>query len=540
MPVINPDLPADGETADAADVNDVFNAILALINGGIDSDNLAANSVGTSEIADSAVTEAKLASTTKAGWYTGLNAPNTVAYNGNRSYTLTFNTTDYTGTISPGHRIRTTRSAVAPTQCTSLNGTSQYWVKTSPNKMAFTDDFVCSAWIKIAANPTAVAGIVSRYNATGNGFIFYLETNGSVNLRAYNAGGSNQSGVSSYQSVPINRWVHVAAQLDMSAFTATTTTSYVTFDGVDVPALVSRGGTNPTAFVQSGNLEVGSYAAGAFLAGKVAQAAVFNAKVTQSTLLGYISQGLSGSETNLASAWSFSNSVTDLNTTTPNDLSVGGGSAVATNADSPFGGQGNGSISSTLDYGIVQSVSFSTNTTMVVQVAEGCTIPTSGGVSTLVYSTIKAPYRFPLQRGKWVILSYFVGGASITASITDAVVTKTVMQLFLPIGEWRIDMNAHIGFANGIAQAWDTRYYLCESTAASAPAANTFELGGMGRFSQVQSGLYEEHPATAYVYKSVSSATTDSLYILAAAGASLTGGIRGVVDSILSAENAYL
>lgn len=45
MPIINPTLPNDGETIDASDVNNPFNAILAVLNGGIDANNLAPGAV---------------------------------------------------------------------------------------------------------------------------------------------------------------------------------------------------------------------------------------------------------------------------------------------------------------------------------------------------------------------------------------------------------------------------------------------------------------------------------------------------------------
>ena len=320
--------------------------------------------------------------------------PNTVTYNGNRSYDLTFVGTDLTGFVNPGTRIRTTRTVAAPTQSTSLNGTNQYWVKTSPNKLTFTDDFVVSAWVKVGAYASEV--IASRFNNT-SGWGLRLSTSGQVELIAFNASNSNFSRVTSYQSVPLNKWVHITAQLDMSAFTATTTTSYVMLDGVDVPSFVDRGGTNPTALIQAGNLEIGSWNGGTLpFTGKIAQVAIFNAKVTQATMRGYISQGLVGTETSLASAYSFNNSTNDLNATTPNNLVAGAGSPTATNADSPFGTQASGLIDGLLDYAIVQVATFSTNTTLTVQVPEGCTIPTSGGVSSVSYSGAYAPYGYRL------------------------------------------------------------------------------------------------------------------------------------------------
>lgn len=323
-------------------------------------------------------------------WRPLVTMPSLVTYLGQHSYQITIPGVDNTNVINPGTRIRTTRTVAAPTQSTSLNGTNQYWVKTTPNKLTFTDDFVVSAWVKVGAYASEV--IASRFNNT-SGWGLRLSTSGQVELIAFNASNSNFSRVTSYQSVPLNKWVHITAQLDMSAFTATTTTSYVMLDGVDVPSFVDRGGTNPTALIQAGNLEIGSWNGGALpFTGKIAQAAIFNAKVTQATMRGYISQGLIGNETSLASAYSFNGVATDLNATTPNNLTAMNSAGYA--ADSPFGGQASGLISGTLDYGIVQVATFSTNTTLTVQVPEGCTIPTSGGVTALSYSSASAPYGY--------------------------------------------------------------------------------------------------------------------------------------------------
>ena len=324
-------------------------------------------------------------------WTTIATPPDAVTYNGQRSYNMVFNGVDYTNILSPGQRLKTTRTVAAPTQCTSLNGTTQYWNKTSPNKLTFTDDFVVDAYVKMTSYGTT-SPIASRYDGT-SGWSLQIDAAGAVQLIGYNAAAANNSKVTSYQSIPLNKWVRVTAQLDMSTFTATTTTSYIMIDGVDVPASVTRAGTNPTAILQAGNLEIGSRNGGTdFFPGKIAQVAIYNAKVTQANIILTHSQGLSGSETSLASAYSFNGVATDLNTTTPNNLTAQASAGYA--ADSPFGTQASGLISSTLDYGIVQSATFSTNTTVIVQVPEGCTIPTSGGVSAVSYSGLASPYGF--------------------------------------------------------------------------------------------------------------------------------------------------
>lgn len=348
----------------------------------------------TSVVASGNITAANFVTTGGAdtnGWTVGLGAPDTITANGNRSYDIVYNSVNKTTIVSPGMRIRTTRTVAAPTQCTSLNGSTQYYNKTSPAGMTFTDDFVVSAWIKVSSY--AAGAIASRYNGT-SGWSMTVGSTGQIQLSGFNAGGGNESKILSYQSVPLNKWVHVAAQLDMSTFTATTTTSYIMIDGVDVPAAVSRSGTNPTALVQAGNLEIGSQNGGtAFFPGKIAQVAIYSAKVTQANVRATISQTLSGSETSLVSAYSFNNTINDLNANA-NNLTAQG-SAVATNADSPFGGQADGTISSTLDYAEIVSASFSTNTTLTVRVPDGNTIPTTGGVSAIAYSTQANPYGCP-------------------------------------------------------------------------------------------------------------------------------------------------
>lgn len=396
----------------------------------------AASSITNSNISDrriqASVSTAGTSNTT--GWITGLATPNTVTALGNGSYSCVFNSTDLTGTVSNGMRLKFTRLVAAPTQSTLLNGTTQYYSKTTPTGMTFTNNFVVSAWVKLTSYSGTFVAIASRYNLT-SGWIFAINANGQLVLQGLNSGGANFSQVLSYQSIPLNKWVHVAAQLDMASFTATPTTSYMMMDGVDVPASVSRGGTNPTSLIQAGDLNIGSYnngAANSFFPGKIAQVAIYSAKVTQATILASMHQTLVGTETSLISAYSFNNSINDLNANA-NNLTANG-SAVATNADSPFA---QGATTGTLEYGIITSNSFSTNTTLTVQVPEGCAIPTSGGVSAVSYSTQAVPYGFPRQKNKWdveylgnTLQSYGVG--------TAGTWYNTGHVLIVPTGEWKL------------------------------------------------------------------------------------------------------
>lgn len=411
------------------------------------------------------------------GWITGLTAPTTVTANGNRSYDVVINSTDYTDRLSAGMRIRTTRTVAAPTQCTDLEASSsQYYSRASASvaAMSFTDDFVVSAWVKLESYADEV--IASRYNGT-SGWRFKLGTAGQVYLIGYNAGAANYSLVQSYQSIPLNKWVHITAQLDMSAFTATTTTSYVMIDGVDVPVSVSRAGTNPTALVQAGDLQIGAGNTTEYFDGKIAQVAVYSAKVTQANIRATISQGLTGSETSLLCAYSFNGVVTDLSANAYTLTAQN--SAAATATDSPFGSQADGTISSTLDYAEIVSVAFSTNTTVVVRVPDGNTIPTTGGVTSLAYSTQSSPYGWPgisniLAQAQ--IHSDFATSSTSATAVLGASLTATI-----PTNRRvKVSMSTSGAF-NGVAGnnsfvgIWDGTVgsgTLIQQTVSTAPVAN--------------------------------------------------------------------
>ena len=388
--------------------------------------------------------------------YTPLaNAPSSVTHLGQRSYEVVFTGVDYTDRVSPGSRFRTTRTVAAPTQSASLNGTTQYFNDTTIGGMTFTDDFVAGAWIKL--NSYGITGdIISRYNGT-SGWRMTIDATGRVVVIGYNAGVANSSELRSYQSIPVNKWVHVSAQLDMSSFTNTSTTSYIMIDGVDVVALPTRAGTNPTSLLQAGNIEIGSNNGGLNpFNGKIAQAFIASAKITQANVRTLMSQSITPAQIaahSIISAWTLSGAtgLTDINTTNANNLTAQN-SATTTNADSPFGTQASGLISATIDYAIVHTATFSTDTTFVVQVPEGCTIPTSGGVSSVDYSGMKAPYGFPADIDKWRVTS--VNTQDSTFGIGSAGSFYLAFggdTLTVPVGKWKITASKPYEYGSSIA-----------------------------------------------------------------------------------------
>lgn len=509
----------------AAGANLPHNQLAAVINGNLDDNNI--SSLSGTKITTGTLPTTALDSTVKSGWLPITGSISAVTYNGNRSYSLT-TSSDNSGSISPGMRLRTTRTVSAPTQCASLNGTNNYFSRASASlgtTMNFTDDFVVSAWVKLSSY--ADGTIISRYNGT-NGWELLLLANGTLLLRGFNGGVGNISSVASYQSVPLNKWVHITAQLDMSAFTATTTTSYLMIDGVDVPATVTRQGTNPTSLVQAGDLQVGARNGTLLFPGKIAQVAIFNSKVTQATMQGYMSQGLSGSETSLISAYSFNNSITDLNTTSANNLTNNNSTSI-TNADSPFGGQADGTISATKDYCIVQTASAST---LVVQVPEGCTIPTSGGVSACSYSSFKNPYGFPGQRGKFLVQAQYKVDSSTTSNANYGPFQSGGFALTVPIGSF------DVGYGGILYNTTTTRVGFSLSPSSLTGVAELAE-SSIDYTTRVQSPSAAVYFINAYVKRpqELSSALT---YVMYTVGATTGAGIGGTGTFTIFAENAYL
>lgn len=382
-----------------------------------------------------------------------------VTNNGQRSYTLSVDE-DLRSILTPGMRLMTERTVAAPTMSTYLNGTTQYYSKSSPSNMGMTDDITIIASVYIPKYPSSTATVISMLSTSNNGWAFAIDNDGTVRLYGY-AGSGNWSGVVSYQSIPRGKWVYIAAQLDMSSFTATTTTSYIMIDGVDVPVRLSRAGTNPTALVVGGDLEVGSQAGGTFkFTGGIAQVAVFNGKVSQSTVLSYMSQGLTGSEPLLASAYSFNNSINDLKTGSANNLTAFG-SATATNPVSPFGKQVDGTSDPLIDFSILTAVG---PTSITVQVPEGCTIPTTGGVSSIKYSDSKSPSGFPMDKSRWSVdmLIYYAIAINTSGTTTSTTYNPGGLRIRLPVCNWDIVQNlsilftptsSNIGIVSGLGNA---------------------------------------------------------------------------------------
>lgn len=451
-------------------------------------------------------------SSVSSGWTDLGYAPNTVTANGNRSYSLVFNSVDLTGTVSNGMRLKLPRTVTPPTQCADLeSSSSQYFSKTSPSGLSFTTAFTCSAWIKLESY--VAGGIIARRNADTEGWSFGVDSSGKLTLRAYRIASNNKVGVSS-QSLPLNKWVHVAASMDVtSSSTSTATKMYI--DGVAVPSLTTTTGT-ATALVQGTTaLVVGAEKSAGTnpFDGKIAQVAVYSAEISAATILAAMNQTLTGSETNLVSAFSLNNTINDLSANANNLSAIN--SATATNVDSPM---------NATEYGIIMANSFSTNTTLTVQVPEGYSLPTTGGISLVSYSTQKTPYGFPGQRGKWAVKSIYKTVLSQTIPVADTWYNLGSASLLIPAGQWDVNIDLPASGDRNTAGSVSVASTLSTSSSAETNTLYTQsrEIAATGAtgiqdFGANRSGDYEDlsSATTYYALVRTRATTVQTIYQLA-------------------------
>ena len=453
------------------------------------------------------------------GWETLGYAPNTITALGNRSYTVVVNSVDLTATTSVGMRLKLPRTVTAPTGSITLNGTTQYANKTSPSGMTFIDDFTISAWIKLSAY--TASGIASRHNGT-TGFYLNLLATGQLIMRSQNGAGAKDT--TSYQSIPLNKWVHVAGSQDVSG------ASYKMYiDGVEVPSSTTGTGTGIT---QAGDLQIGATTTLAVpsFSGQLAQVAIYSAVLTAATIRASMNQTLTGSETSLVSAYKLdqASGLTDL-AATGNTLTAQGSPSYST-TQTPFTNSVTGTsvTAGTTNYGIIMAQTFSTNTTYTIQIPEGETLPTTGGIGTVSYSTQKTPYGFPGQRGKWQLITF--GKATETTTYSNNTWTQiNGQQISLPVGEWEV------GFAVtwGVNVASGAIHQVTLSTASNSESDPSWT--DYFNFRDTTSTSAYRHRNNGYLSLSAST----SYYLV---GNQADGLSRSMTanNSVITANNAYL
>lgn len=387
---------------------------------------LAANSGDPVPIVSGGVTHKVDPSIILADWRNLAVVPTVATRNAQKETILQYTGVDYTSILSAGMKIRAPRTTTVPTQCTDLERSStQYATRASAslNGITFNDDFTIEAWIKVEAYPGSTMAILSRYNGT-SGWELVLNFAGQLRMRAYNAGSSNWKTITTYQSVPVGKWVHVAASMDMSSFTATNNKAFI--NGVDVPASLTTSGTNPTSLVQAGDLQLGAQNSGTnTFDGMISEVRLWSVVRTQQNIIDSMGVSASGSETNLIGCWPLNGNFEDSDPNS-NDLTASG-SATATSTNNPFRAN---------EFGVITAIQYTGGSTYLTLFTGPCAIPNET-LGTTSYSTQAVPYGFPRSENDWCVEWHDLIDMA-TSSGAFGTYNPNGMKMAIPVGAWVI------------------------------------------------------------------------------------------------------
>lgn len=463
-----------------------------------------------------------VSNTANSGWNPVGQVPVYASNNGNKEFTCTV-PADLRSTLSVGMKVKFDRGTTAPTQCMSFTAaSSQYASKSSPTGITFTSAFTCEAWVYLNSYTGNNQFVVSRTDNSTGGFMLRINPSGQVEC-LYGAS-SAFTAFTSYQSVPLNRWVHVA----VSVTSVASKTGVVYINGTVVPSN-SNLTASATTLTQTGNVSVGAAGAGVantFFNGQISESRIWSAAQTQANIQANMAISLTGSETNLVGLWQGNGNFNDK-TTNANNLTATGG-AIATQSANPY---------SNTEYGIITKLSYTApNTTITVFTGTDYNIPNMA-LTNFNYSQVRVPYGFPASRGKW-LHTLNCESNTIAASIATANTWATSnLSTTVPTGEWRVNQNILVQISSG-SSAQDAKIVLYPGT----PVNGNYSYDGTAMiYSGVGTSGVLSQTATSYP-ASVPSPTTYTLY----AAQSITGSspvmqIRGDLGTaLIEFECAYI
>jgi len=359
-------------------------------------------------------------------WRPLTQVPIVSAQNGQKDTILQFSNIDYSGALQPGTRLRVPRTGTTPTQSLILNGTTQYAQRTATiSGYSFTDNITLEALVYFDGFTNSAMCMWSRWDGS-NGILFDLTSTGQVRLVGSSAGINDQ--VVSNQSIPIGRWVHVAASISMAG-----TTGKVYFDGSEVTSTYTNSAA--TSFAQVGNIAVGYRGTGGtashFLKGQINEVRLWNIVRTAQQIKDNYAKQLIGSETNLAGYWKLDTNFND-STVNVNHLTT----VAAAPINNSFG-----HMFKATEYGIVTQVTYSAPHTLV-RVFTGLrnSIP-SDTLAASSYSNAHSPQGFPAYRQNWRLELY-----TFTQPANGATVFTNIggQHIALPYGQWRVGFDTTI------------------------------------------------------------------------------------------------
>lgn len=421
---------------------------------------------------------------------------------GQKEFDLTVANQDVRTLLSPGMKLRLERSTTAPTQCADFESSSSQYasrVSGSVTGVTFTDDFTCESWVKPESYTGNAQAIINRYVAA-NGWGLRLTASGQPEI--FGGTGSAYDIGTSYQSVALNRWTHLAATLDMSGATST-----IYINGVSV--LLAYTNSGASSLTQGGDLTLGKDAASAasYFDGKISDVRVWSAVRTATQIRDNMNQALVGNETNLVCYWKLDGAFTD-STSNANTLTASGG-VVATNLDHPM---------QSTEYVYVLDVSYS---------APNSTVTVFGGLKNNVpnmtltspyYSTQSTPYGFPSEETNWRVETHII--QLLTTSLGALNTTyKSNAELIAPKGNFDVGWQGTVQYSASTGGTPDCFFGMGKDADNNMIGELTARLQSQASVTYMDDDIYRK------IGQSNSVQTSYKIYVRAIGGSGTLAGI---------------
>ena len=357
-------------------------------------------------------------STTTTGWQSVGSALTYSANNGSKEFAVTA-TGNLTGLLSPGMKMQVTRSVTPPTQCAAFtSASSQYATKSSPSGITFTSAFTCEAWVYLLSYTGQAQAIISRTDNSTEGFGLHINSSGQ--LTAFYIGSSSVTSNSTYQSVPLNQWVHVAG---VYSSVSGKTLQGIYINGTAVPTF--NNSNSATTLTQGGNLSVGAFGAGisnTYFNGYISEARIWSAAQTAANIQARMAINCAGTESNLVALYQFNGAWTDATSNT-NTLTAEAG-ASNTQTSNPY---------NAIEYANVRAISYSNpTTTITLYTGDAGTIPDQT-LDSPEYSTSREAYGLPeVLNSKILGQIIWAGSVTTTATATGTQLNGATLTMTIP------------------------------------------------------------------------------------------------------------
>lgn len=357
--------------------------------------------------------------------------------NGNKEFILAAGA-DPSTTHSVGDRFQVTRNTTPSTQSMAFTAaSSQYATKASPAGLTSWTAYTIESWVYVKSyTGGSRAEIINRLDAgfTTGGFEFMIDSNGRLTMQ-YGTTSAFTSFISN-QSVPLNRWIHVAGVVSSTS----SKTGVLYINATLVPSFSSI--STATALTQSSvDLRMGAAAGtptGTYFDGYMYQTRIWSAALTQAQIEANMGLALT-TATNLV----FSTADGSFNDASGNGNNLTASGAISTQASNPY---------HAVEYGIITGV---TTTTITVFCGTDFVIPNMT-LTNAQYSNAKAPYGFPASRNKWVV-DVIMGARYSDSGGAPLVFANQGWQISVPSGDWQISarlfaavVNTSAGFAGAV------------------------------------------------------------------------------------------